>query len=89
MRGYKSEYVVMPEKNLAAYLDLPANQHSQYSSISPSFVQIGQIGCVDENMDFVRSYLSKNEPLTCSTGQRFICTKVTFYKIHTLTSKSK
>ena len=60
-------------------------------------------------MDFVRSYFSKNEPLTswtlfsrsalistdlekkwgkmCSTGQRFICTEVTSYKIHILVKK--
>ena len=59
------------------------------------------------DMDFVRSYIGKNEPLTiwtlfsslfdwfavgpvkkwrkkCSAGQRFICTKVISYKIHTL-----
>ena len=27
---------------------------------------------------------SKSEEKKCSTGQRFICTKVTSYKIHTL-----
>ena len=46
-------------------------------------------------MDFVKSYFGKNEPLIsadlektggqkCSTGQRFILTEVTFYKIHIL-----
>ena len=47
-------------------------------------------------MDFVRSYPGTNEPLTrhskpakkwgkkCSTCQRFICPKVTSYKIHIL-----
>ena len=47
------------------------------------------------SMDFVRSHFSTNEPVCtkktsqkarkkCSTGQRFICTKVTAYKIHIL-----
>ena len=42
-------------------------------------------------MDFVRSYFGTNEPLTSQkvrkkvfNCQRFICTKVTSYKIHTL-----
>ena len=51
------------------------------------------------SMDFVTSYFGTNEPLTswtlfsslfagsvlirCSTGQRFICTEGTCYKIHT------
>ena len=42
-------------------------------------------------MDFVRSYFSttakpvKKWGKKCSTGQRFICTEVTSYKIHILT----
>ena len=46
-------------------------------------------------MDFVRSYFGKNEHLTStdlekkwgqkgSTGQRFICSELTSYKIHIL-----
>ena len=58
-------------------------------------------------MDFVRSYIGTNDPLTswtffphcahsktsqkvrkkCSTGQRFIFTKVTSYKIHILSTR--
>ena len=51
-------------------------------------------------MDFVRSYFDTNEPLTsadlekklgqkCSTGQRFICTEVTSYKIHILEGRAE
>ena len=45
-------------------------------------------------MDFVRSYLDTNADLEkkwgqkCSTGQSFICIKVTFNKIQTLDHNS-